>query len=1164
MKKAYISNIEVFGFKSYGERRLSIPFSDGFNAIVGPNGAGKSNIGDSIAFCLGLASTKALRASKLTDLIFSSKSGTVPFAEVEITFQNDGAFPVNSQEVRIYRKIDLNGKSTFKINSRPVKQKDVQDLLVEANIYPEGYNIITQGDIYRFVQMTPSERRDLISEIADIAEYEEKKQKAILELSVTQEKISQVRLILKEIQATLKKLEEEKESALLAQKLEEKIEELKRSINGVKLNNLLKELDKTSQDLQKIEEDIQSLYRRKEEIANLQKDCYIQIKESEDRLQEINQMFLPFKQKEGSITAQINQKNQEIDSLEGEIKRLQEQMKLLEVEKQEKLKELVQTREAIQDLHKDLPKLNLLIQEKERQVEEKNRLIRELEETQGKSKDDLINLENIQRKLKEALSHKEKERADLSIQSNSINEKIENLKEEVRRLELEILDQEKQLQTISSNSENFQLRITSLNSELLRYRIRKESQERKLKEIQQRIQENFKNLASVLAQLSQFKDDKIAVMLKGIEGVYGQVSDLISLKDERFQTAVEVAAGGRLKNIVVENEEVARRCIEIIKREKLGRTVFIPLNTIKFTEPPRLPSRRGILSYAIDFVLYDKKVEKAIKYVFGDTVIVESFNDAKVIGIGIYRMVTLDGELFEKSGIISGGSDRQTVAIGRGYLENKRAVLEREEERLKKEEESLELDIKSLNQSIKDIEAQVNNILTDSKTYDYRINEIKTQISQKISRNQSLQQQVLELNRKKFEIENRLSQIQRDIESLQKEYEEVSNRKSNLLSKIENSGFLALRREWEKETSEYYSLKQRLKDLESNISRLEGKISDGLQPRLDEIDKLIDQTKWKIEEITEKKQQMKQQIKELSEELSNLWKEMKDKEGSRDNLLNLIQTKKEEIRKLRYEEDQINRQITLSLEDKGKFTQRVLDLQEEVSTLRLEYDGEPIEGDLKRLELQLREVERARRELGGVNQRAVEDYQQTLERYREIEEKLEILLKEKKSIDELIQTLEEKKVSAFMDVYNKIDRNLGKNFRVLSSGGKAYLEIENPSNPLSGGIFIKVKPRGKDITRLELMSGGEKAITALAFLFAVLSLKPAPFYYLDEVDAALDESNVRKVAQLIKELSKHTQFIAVTHKETMASFADTLIGVSAKNGISSIYTLNISELREER
>lgn len=1163
MNRGFISNIEVFGFKSYGDRRISIPLGEGFTAIVGPNGAGKSNIGDSIAFCLGIASTKSLRAMKLTDLIFSSKNKTAPFAEVEIVFKNFGIFPVNNEEVRIYRKVDLSGKSVYKINSRVVKQKDVQDLLTEANIYPQGYNIITQGDIYKFVKMTPSERRDLISEIAGISEYEEKKEKAIVELNQTQERIDQIRVVLKEIHTTLKKLENEKESALLAQKLEQTIEYLKNQINGAKLWNLLQDLEKANNSLNQIEDRINNFYEKKEEIASNIKDLYIQIKNLEDRLEEINQLFLPHKQQEGFITAQIKEKNEKIDNIQKDLQELQEKIKQIKVEKEDKINQIDQIDKQIDKLTKELPVLQKQLEEKQAKVEEKSEKIRRLEDSQGKSKEDLLTLEKKEREIKEKMTFLEKEKSTLSINISNIHSRIKEYKDEIESLDSGIENLRKELKILDENEGDFELKITSLNSEIKRYKVRKEVLEKNLKDIRQKLEDNFRNLASVLAQLSQFKDDKIGLILRDIPGVYGQVSDLITLKDEKYRVAIEVSAGSRLKNIVVENEDVAKRCIEILKREKLGRTVFIPLSTIRYQDVPKIPLKNGILGYAIDFVLFDSKVEKAVKYVFSDTVVVENFDYAKSIGIGNYRMVTIDGEIFEKSGTISGGSEKQTVSIGKKYLENKKVLLEREDEKLKKQEEEIESQLKGINQKMFELESQINKLQSESKTYRYRVDGIKDQINQKSSKLKNLEEQVNHLRSESFNLESKLDEIEKEYTVYLRDQKDIYEKKSLLLSKIESTEFWKLRKEWEEETAQYYKISERVKEVNISIENLKSRKDDDLSARIKQIEDQEEELNQKVSSMLELKQQLGHEIKNLTEQLSTLWKELKDKDRERNEIINQIDYRKEQIKNLRHEEDQINRQITFSQEDRGKISQKIMDIENEINLLKLEYDGEAIEADLKLLEKELKDAENKRKNLGGVNQRAIEDYQETLNRYNDINEKMEVLLKEKRSIEELIESIEEKKVHSFMKVYEHISANLSKNFRILSAGGKAYLELENPLDPLSAGVLIKAKPRGKEITRLEVMSGGEKTLTALAFLFAVLSVKPAPFYYLDEVDAALDEANAKKVAQLIKELSKQAQFIVVTHKEIMASYADTLIGVSAKEGISSVYTLDMSVFKEE-
>ncbi|WP_297886953.1 AAA family ATPase [Sulfurihydrogenibium sp.] len=731
MSKAYIDRINVFGFKSYGERHLTIPLGEGFTAIVGPNGSGKSNLGDAIVFCLGIASAKAMRALKLTDLIFSSKGKTAPYAEVEIVFKNNGAFPLNAEEVSISRKIDLSGKSTYKINSRPAKQQEVEELLTLSGIPTQGYNIVTQGDIYKFVKMTPFERRDLISDIAGITQYEEKKQKALEDLHQSQEKIDKIKAVLNEIQHTLKKLEQEKENALIALDLENQIIQIQNAIKGAKLYYLLNQKEDIIKNLEEIQNHINNLYTKKENNVEKQKELIQTIKQLEEKLNQIQETFLPIKEKEGSITAQIKSLSEKKDSIEKDISQLQEKLQNLYKEKDEKIKEILSLEEQIKNLTDKLPDLKNQLEKAEKLLEEKNKQLQEIEFLGSSAKNDLGTVEKQEKELLEKIKLLEKEKVEYQLKLNSIQEKIKNLYEELDKNKEEINQIEKTIENIKTNTKDSQREIQSLQSEITRLKIRKETLEKKLKENREKLEKNFQKLAHILAQLSQFKEDRISVLLKTLPGVYGPVFELISLKDEKYQTAIETAGGGRLKNIVVEDDYVAQKCIEILKKEKAGRVTFIPLNKIKTQENPKLPFKKGLLGYAIDFVDYDKKIEKAVKYVFQDTVVVEDFEAARLIGIGNYRMVTLDGELFEKSGAISGGSDKQNISIGKSNLEAEKQKLEEEEEKLKKEEEAIQNELKLINQKISENEKNLIKIQTETSSINQRIQELTNQLISK-------------------------------------------------------------------------------------------------------------------------------------------------------------------------------------------------------------------------------------------------------------------------------------------------------------------------------------------------------------------------------------------------------------------------------------------------
>ncbi len=1161
MSKAYIERINVYGFKSYGLRRLTIPVGDGFVGIVGPNGSGKSNIGDSIVFALGLATAKSMRALKLSDLIFSSRGKSAEYAEVEVVFRNEGAFPLNDEEVSIYRKVEHNGKSTYKINGRPAKQYEVEELLTYAGIPKQGYNIVTQGDIFRFIKMTPSERRDLLSEIAGITEYEEKKEKALKDLEETEEKVQSAKLVLKEVKAQLKRLEEERENALLAAKLEARIKEIQDNIKGVKLYFLLNEQKKAVEELTEVENRINKLYEDKENSIKKQKEIIAVIKELEEKLNELQESLLPVKEKEGSITAEIRTSSEKKSEIEKELNQIKENLKELTKEKEEKIKEVLSLEEEIKKLKKKLPDIKRELEEAEKELEKKNKKLKEVEVGGSKAKLDLGEIEKEEKTLTDKKSSLQKDKIHLEMEIKRLTEKIEDYKEEIKKLTEEVESLRNSQSNIKNFTETQERKLKSLNSELSRLKLRKETLEKKLKENREKRDKNFKRLAEVLAVLSQMREDKVISLIKDIDGVYGQVADLIGIKDPELSKAIESAGGGRLKNIVVEDDKVAQKCIATLKENKAGKATFIPLNRIKTSQPTKPPYLRGVIGLAVEFVDYDSKIEKAVKFVFGDTVIVEDFDSARNLGIGTFRMVTLDGDIFEKSGTITGGSDKNRGGIlGRGTLEQEKIKLEKEDERLKAEEGMMEEELKKISVKWQETEKELYKLQNETQSVIERKKEIDSKIDQNINRINILEEEVMNIKKKQLDLENKLEKINSEMAELEKSIKSVNKRKESILQRMESEGLHQLRKEWEEATKKVYQLREKKNEIENEIEKLTDKLENNLKVRIFQIEndkmKFEDSLKLKTKQVEE----LKKNVEKLSKELSNLWKGLKEKEKERDTLIEEIESKKEILKSLRYEEENINKEITFLLEDKGKLEQKVEDLKEEIELLREEYSGEPIEGDLKSLEKELRELQEKRQSIGAVNQKALEDYDQIKERHDDLSEKLKVLIQEKKSIEEMIENLEEKKINAFMKVYDSVNKNLGKIFKRLSPGGKAYLEIENEDDPLSGGILLKARPRGKDVKRLEIMSGGEKTLTALAFLFAVQQYRPAPFYYFDEVDAHLDDANARKIAELMKELSKEAQFIVVTLRDTMASYADRLLGVSAREGISDVYSLDLAQV----
>ncbi|NPA12938.1 MAG: AAA family ATPase, partial [Aquificae bacterium] len=910
-------------------------------------------------------------------------------------------------------------------------------------------------------------------------------------------------------------------------------------------------------------EKIGQLYKQKEELIQKQKNLMSQIKEEEDRLTALQNSLLPIKEKEGSITSKIRYLDEKKTELQEQVEKLTKLIESYNKEKEEKIKEILSIEEEIKALKEQLPLIQEALEKAEQNLEEKNKKLKEIELGGAKAKVDLGQLEKEEKQLQQEIQKLEKEKLSIQSQLERIQEKVEEYKQEIQQKTEEIQGLENSKQNIKKFVETQEKKIKSLSSELQRLRIRKESLLKKLKENREKIEKNFQKLAQVLAQLSQVREDKTVALLKDVKGVYGQVADLIGVKIPEYQLAVEVAGGGRLKHIVVEDDKVAEECIRILKETKSPRATFIPLNRIKVPQINKPPLMRGVIGLAIDFVDYDPAIEKAVKYVFGDTVIVENFDAARTLGIGSFRMVSLEGDLFEKSGTITGGFDKNRgTTLGKGSLEQEKIKLEKEDDRLKQEEALIEEELKKIEEKISLTEKELYHLQNESQTVLERHREIEEKLQQNRARISHLENTIVELKKQQFELEGKLERIDKELSRLGIQLQETERKKREILEQMENEGLHRLRKEWEEATQLVYTIREKKNDLENQIEKLTDRLENSLKARILQIEREKEETNKQLQELKGQIQEIKDEIQSLTRELSDLWKEQKGKEKEREEILTKLEELKSQLKLLRSEEEEINKQITYLLEDKGKYEQKVEDIKQELMTLKQEYQGEAVEGDLDQLERELKEYQKKRQELGAVNQKAIQDYDTVKQRYEELNEKLKILIDEKKSIEELIQNLEEKKIKAFMEVFNSVNKNLNKIFKRLSPGGRAYLEIENEEDPLSGGILLKAKPRGKDVKRLEIMSGGEKTLTALAFLFAVQQYRPAPFYYFDEVDAHLDDANARKIAELMKELSKEAQFIVVTLRDTMASYADRLIGVSAREGISNVYTLNMEDIKQ--
>ena len=1154
--KAYIEKIIVEGFKSYGKERKEIPLGRGFISIVGPNGAGKSNIGDAISFALGIATTKTLRAKNLSYLIFAKDSERADHAYVEVHFKNEGAFPVEDEEIVISRKVTRDGRSTFKINGKTVRERDLKDFLSKAGIYENGYNVVLQGDIIKFLKMTPTERRKVIEDIAGISEYEAKKQKAMNDLLEVDVKIRELKFLLDEIKLQLDKLKEERDKLIRYKELTEEKRKTEHAL-------LSKEISKQEKERATLEEKIKELEAKERELKDKIEKGEEELSQRERRLKEINEELLPFRERIGKISS-------DIDHIEKEIGETRQRSAKLEEEREKISKALEYLKKDLSNLERELSELEERLQQEEvilkELKEEEERLYTQLKELDDKLK---VSIEEAQRTeekekaLKEHIEKLKEEENSARVRLREIELKREKTLEDIERLSQEKEKLKEEAENSTGEMEKIR-RMKAVETDALsqiKGRIKKLEEE--LKETRRKIEETIKAKAYVESKLSSLPPAEN--IFEGIEGVYGTVGDLITVKDPEHIRAVEVAGGGRLRYVVVENEEVARRCIEHLKRNNLGRMSFIPLNRIRVEDKlPPYPRVRGAVDFAINLVEYDKRFERAVKFAFGDTLIVEDFESAKRIGIGSYRMVTLEGELFEKSGIITGGSQRSGGELGRKFYLEELSKLEEEHNQLKEREEDILAKLKVLRSElaereglVKHLERKLSELADLAKGGKERLKEY----DEKISRAQEYLK-VLEEEEKK--LKEKLRELKEEIDYSQEKLHNLSLKRQDIMNYYKSSGIEDLRQKYERSKAkveekrkQVESLRSLLGDKRSEIRSIEEEVRRKTLD-LQRVEEEIGNLRERERELIKKKEELEEQVKQIEAQGYKLYKE-------RDALEKEIGDLQAQLGRLRFEEEEVKTELSQYRANLSRVLQKLEDLYQRLRELGYEKPAEDVKEGTLKLKERLFKIERELENLGNVNLRAEEDYQEELARYNDYQEKHRKLQEERQAIKQMIEEIETKKLKAFMEAFNNINRNLKRIFSFLSPGGKAQMIIEDETDPFSGGINLIVKPRGKDVQYLEAMSGGEKTLAALSLIFAIQEYKPSPFYYFDEVDAHLDEANARKVGELIREKSKEAQFIVVTLREVLASFADKLIGVSARGGISRVFPVeNLSAMLQQQ
>lgn len=1148
-----IRKITLRNFKSFS-KKVEIPFVPGFTVITGPNGSGKSNIIDSILFCLGLStSTKQLRAERLSDLISEGKKD----AEVSITL-GDG-----EKSYEITRRIKVTDRgyySYYYLNDRPVSFQEIQNLLFQLGIHNEAYNIVMQGDVTRIVEMSPIQRRRILEDVAGISEFDEKKEKALEELDRVRENIEKIDAVISEVEAMLRSLEKDRNDALRYKELMAKKAECEMQIRIHEMISLKSNKERIEREIERIEKERDKLLSLLPEVSGkiiemndeLKKMAEMISELGDEKLSEVQTELLKItsdlevlKKSETIYIEEFRRADEEILAKKGELIRLRDEMEKIESSLEEELTRKVSLDEVVDELSAKIESLRRELEKADRRDQEvKNRLLSR-KELLEKLKEEKSKLLSERDKIIELLRRIETEIEDLGNEKVKISLKVEEDRKIIEKLQKEVLETEKWQKEVNSEFINTDKTLFSLRSRLSDVEEELKSLEVELAKIRAKVSA----LHSYSKPVEAILDAKNRGELSGIFGTVAQLGEV----DEKYANALESAIGGALQYIVVENEDDAVRAIKYLKMIQAGRASFIPLSRIrnfKLELDRSILNEKGVVDFAVNLLRCEERFLPVFRFLLRDTVVVDTIETGRRLMDRNIRIVTLDGDLIEKSGLMVGGSrEKRSFLLSKELMDRERELnakikeLESEREELISKLNKVSERRKLLKERLEGLNLRINEIRNEMRILEDRISyftnqirEISEKIENRISEKAKNAEKLKEINSNLKRVEEEIGEVERELRDLEALLGD--SKIPQMISELES-----LREKYSRNREIQIAVEKRIENLnfqkeklENSIKSIENEISR-LLARKDEMNREIENGRKKVKELLEKLEKLKNEERALGGKL----RELRER---RDEILSKLRALEDERSRIEFELKRCEDRIS-SLKEK---------LFAVVENLR-KYEDLEIREDLRDLETLKEELKSLLNEIskfGDVNLKAIQDYENVRARRDELIKKREILERERREIIERIERYEKRKKEVFMEVFNAVNDNFRRILEELDIGeGEIFLDSEDVFN---SGLHLRIKLKNKPMQRIEALSGGEKSLVALSFILAIQMFKPAPFYAFDEIDMFLDGINVERVAKMIKKRSKDAQFIVVSLRKPMIENADAVIGVSMGGDNSSMVT----------
>ncbi|WP_106766109.1 chromosome segregation protein SMC [Paenibacillus faecalis] len=1186
----YLKRIELTGFKSFADK-TEMEFVRGITAVVGPNGSGKSNISDGIRWVLGEQSAKSLRGGKMEDIIFAGSDArkAVNYGEVSLTLDNeDHALPLDFNEVTVTRRVHRNGESEYLINRQSCRLKDITELFMDTGIGKEAYSIIGQGRIEEILSTRSEDRRGIFEEASGIVKYKSRKRESVRKLDETEQNLLRIHDLVTELEDQIGPLKEQSEKAIRYKELKEQLKCQEISLYVYQIEQIHSAWSEANAKLEQLQEEQLALSAVvSAHDAKLESDR-LALRQLEEEIELVQNQLLQYSESFEKNEGYGEVLKERRRNLERTRDQLSQNVETGDIRLKERQEELAALKDKLDALHKELGELRDQLSAEEAKLEgvtggisqQKEESLKgnllELMNRMAQARNEIRYADQQQEALERRMNRAEEESGKWESQKEELLKRKEQINRNLKRFGKEIAELRNEYITESERYNSLQKLLEESQGALRKWEQKREAQISR-RDTMKEMQDDFDGF--MLGVREVLKASRKSVL----NGVHGAVAELIHVP-EKLELAMETALGASMQHVVMDNEAVSRQAISFLKQRQLGRATFLPLDVIRprhvsASDRSMTEGEAGFVGFGSELVQYDPKYASIVGNLLGHVVIAETLEQANKIAARLqyrYRVVTLEGDVVNAGGSMTGGSHHKK---SNNLLGRKRQL-----EQLDQEISATEAQIIKLQQGIKQVREQMagssdkldklrkagddkrmeeQQAASDQKQLEHELRHVMEQAELAGQEKTSYQQEAKEIQESRARAQQVLAELEDEEKATHQAIQAAEfARKANESAKDElQTRLTALKVQEGKLDQETFSLEEQLKRLKTDVGNHEkeqGQSQTMLNSVVAELEQNAAESVKQIENLNHfklKKDEAAQQLEFKRASRTQLSQKLELAESETKEQRTQLRSVEEQLRQT---EISVNR-LDVELENILKKLSEDYELSYELAKQRY-----PVPEDVPAVQHEVRELKRSITALGDVNLGAIEEYERVNERYQFLSEQKADLVEAKTTLYQVIKEMDEEMSKRFKVTFDAIRKEFGMVFTKLFGGGRADLILIDPDRLLETGIDIVAQPPGKKLQNLQLLSGGERALTAMALLFAILQVKPVPFCVLDEVEAALDEANVVRFAQYLREFSEQTQFIVVTHRKGTMEEADVLYGVTMEEGgVSKLVSVKLENEEAE-